>query len=119
MARAIANSSLVKTSWCGGDPNWGRILAALGYSRANIIEEKIDVSYSLPGDSKRLFALRKGQPTNTPFTDLCRIVAQNEFELHINLNLGKGAAVMYASDLTEHYVDFNKGDVSDPASMGG
>ena len=119
VARAIANSSLVKTSWCGGDPNWGRILAALGYSRANIIEEKIDVSYSLPGDSKRLFALRKGQPTNTPFTDLCRIVAQNEFELHINLNLGKGAAVMYASDLTEHYVDFNKGDVSDPASMGG
>jgi N-acetylglutamate synthase/N-acetylornithine aminotransferase len=63
--------------------------------------------------------LRKGQPTNTPFQDLCRLVAEKEFDLHINLNLGKGSAVMYASDLTEAYVDFNKGDVSDPASLGG
>jgi glutamate N-acetyltransferase/amino-acid N-acetyltransferase len=118
-ARAIANSALVKTSWCGGDPNWGRILGALGYSPATILEEKIDVSYSLPGSAKRLFAVRKGQPASTPFQDLCRIVAEKEFDLHINLNLGKGSAVMYASDLTEDYVDFNKGDVTDPASLGG
>ena len=118
-ARAVANSALVKTSWCGGDPNWGRILGALGYSSAKIAEEKIDVSYSLPVDSKRLFALRKGQPTDTPFRDLCRIVAEKEFDLHINLNLGKGRAIMYVSDLTEEYVDFNKGDVTDPASLGG
>ena len=118
-ARAIANSALVKTSWCGGDPNWGRILGALGYSPATIVEEKIDVAYSLPGSSKRLFALRKGQPTSTSFQDLCRIVAEKEFDLHINLNLGNGSAVMYASDLTEDYVDFNKGDVTDPASLGG
>jgi glutamate N-acetyltransferase/amino-acid N-acetyltransferase len=118
-ARAIANSALVKTSWCGGDPNWGRILGALGYSAAKIVEERIDVAYSLPGSAKRLFALRRGQPTNTTFQDLCRIVAEKEFELHINLNLGKGAAIMYASDLTEEYVDFNKGDVTDPASLGG
>ena len=118
-ARAVANGALVKTSWCGGDPNWGRILGALGSSRANVVEEKIDVAYSLPGDKKRLFSLRKGQPTNTSFQDLCRIVAEKEFELHINLNLGKGSAVMYASDLTEEYVDFNKGDVTDPASLGG
>lgn len=117
--RAIANSALVKTSWCGGDPNWGRILGALGYSPATIVEEKIDVAYSLPGSSKKLFALRKGQPTATRFEDLCRIVAEKEFDLHINLNLGKGSAVMYASDLTEDYVDFNKGDVTDPASLGG
>jgi glutamate N-acetyltransferase/amino-acid N-acetyltransferase len=118
-ARAVANSALVKTSWCGGDPNWGRILGALGYSSAAIVEEKIDVAYSLPGDSKRLFALRKGQPSNTSFRDLCRVAAAKEFDLHINLNLGKGNAIMYASDLTEDYVDFNKGDVTDPASLGG
>src|SRR5262249_24318111 len=35
-ARAVANSSLVRTSWCGGDPNWGRILCALGYSKADV-----------------------------------------------------------------------------------
>ena len=42
-----------------------------------------------------------------------------EFELHINLNLGKGQAKLYAADLTEEYVEFNKGDISDPTSLGG
>lgn len=118
-ARAVANSSLVKTSWFGGDPNWGRILGALGYSPAHIVEEKIDVAYSAPKSKQLLFALKKGQPTKTSFKALCKMVAQKEFELHINLNLGKAAAIMYASDLTEEYVDFNKGDVSDPSSLGG
>ena len=117
-ARAVANSALVKTSWCGGDPNWGRILAALGYSPASIVEEKIDVAYSAPG-SKPRFALRRGQPAGASFDALCKIVAQKEFDLHINLNLGRSNAVIYAADLTEQYVDFNKGDVSDPASLGG
>jgi glutamate N-acetyltransferase / amino-acid N-acetyltransferase len=45
-ARAVANSALVKTSWHGGDPNWGRIIDALGYSPAKIVEEKIDIGYS-------------------------------------------------------------------------
>ena len=45
--------------------------------------------------------------------------APKEFELHINLNLGKANAVMYAADLTEEYVDFNKGDVTDASSLGG
>lgn len=118
-ARSVANSSLVKTSWFGGDPNWGRILGALGYSPAQIVEEKIDVAYSLPGSSKLLFGLKKGQPTKTSFAELCKMVAHKEFDLHIHLNLGKSEAVIYAADLTEEYVDFNKGDVSDPASLGG
>lgn len=118
-ARAVANSALVKTSWFGGDPNWGRILGALGYSSARVIEEKIDVAYSAPGSQKLLFALKNGQPTKATFDALCKMVAQKEFDLHINLNLGKSSAVIYASDLTEEYVDFNKGDVSDPASLGG
>lgn len=118
-ARAVANSALVKTSWFGGDPNWGRILGALGYSSAKVVEEKVDVAYSAPGSSKLLFALKKGQPTKTSFDTLCKMVAQKEFDLHINLNLGKSSAVIYAADLTEEYVDFNKGDVSDPTSLGG
>ncbi len=118
-ARSVANSSLVKTSWFGGDPNWGRILGALGYSPAKIVEAKIDVAYSAPGGKKLLHALKRGQPARTPFGVLCKIVAQPEFDLHINLNLGPSSAVIYAADLTEDYVDFNKGDISDPASMGG
>ncbi|MCX6882742.1 MAG: bifunctional glutamate N-acetyltransferase/amino-acid acetyltransferase ArgJ [Verrucomicrobia bacterium] len=118
-ARAVANGALVKTSWFGGDPNWGRILGALGASRASLIEEKIDVGYSLPDAKKIIFALKKGQPTRTSFKELCTLVANPEFELHIFLNVGKAEAVMYTCDLTEEYVEFNKGDVSDPASMGG
>jgi glutamate N-acetyltransferase/amino-acid N-acetyltransferase len=118
-SRAVANSSLVKTSWFGGDPNWGRILDALGYSPAKIVEEKVDVGYSLPGDKKVLFSLRKGRPTDAKFADLCKISLQPAFDLHINLNLGKGSALMYAADLTEEYVDFNKGDVTDPTTLGG
>ncbi len=118
-ARAVGNSALVKTSWCGGDPNWGRILCALGYSAAEMAEEKVDVGYSLPGNRKVLYALKQGRPTGVSFKSLCRLVAEKEFDLHINLNLGKADAVLYASDLTEAYVDFNKGNVSDPASLGG
>jgi glutamate N-acetyltransferase/amino-acid N-acetyltransferase len=118
-ARAVANSALVKTSWHGGDPNWGRIIDALGYSSARIVEEKVDIGYSAPGNRKVLWSLRRGQPTETSFRELCAAVALKEFDLHINLNLGRAGALIYAADLTEQYVAFNKGDVSDPGSLGG
>ncbi|HWD20991.1 MAG TPA: bifunctional glutamate N-acetyltransferase/amino-acid acetyltransferase ArgJ [Verrucomicrobiae bacterium] len=118
-ARSVANSALVKTSWHGGDPNWGRILCALGYSSAHIAEEKIDVGYSLPGARQVLYSLKGGRPTNATFAALCKVAGEKEFDLHINLHIGKSSALMYAADLTEEYVDFNKGDVTDPASLGG
>jgi len=118
-ARAVANSALVKTSWNGGDPNWGRIIDALGYSLAKVVEEKVDVGYSAPESRKILWSLKRGQPTSASFKSLCAAVTPKEFDLHINLNLGKHGAMIYAADLTEEYVDFNKGDVSDPASLGG
>ena len=118
-ARAVANSALVKTSWHGGDPNWGRIVDALGYSSAKVIENKIDVGYSAPGSRKILWSLKRGQPTRASFKDLCAAVAPREFDLHINLNLGRAKALIYAADLTEQYVAFNKGDIGDPNSLGG
>src|SRR5437660_5031955 len=148
-ARAVANSALVKTSWSGGDPNWGRIIDALGYSSAKVVEEKVDIGYSAPlGSARRrrasadgssagtsradslntraayaprkiLWSLKRGQPTKAAFKQLCAAVAAKEFDLHLNLNLGKASSVIYAADLTEAYVEFNKGDVSDPASLGG
>ena len=118
-ARAVANSPLVKTSWHGGDPNWGRIIAAVGYSSATIVEEKVDIGYSAPGSREILWSLKRGQPTKAAFKALCAAVAPKEFDLHINLNLGRAGALMYAADLTEDYVEFNKGDVSDPSSLGG
>jgi glutamate N-acetyltransferase/amino-acid N-acetyltransferase len=118
-ARAVANSALVKTSWHGGDPNWGRIIAALGYSPATVVEDRVDIGYSAPGSRNILWSLKRGQPTAATFKALCAAVAPREFDLHVNLHLGKASAVIYAADLTEEYVEFNKGDVSDPGSLGG
>ncbi|MCS7336852.1 MAG: bifunctional glutamate N-acetyltransferase/amino-acid acetyltransferase ArgJ [Verrucomicrobiae bacterium] len=118
-ARAVANSPLVKTSWHGGDPNWGRVMAALGYSAATVVEEKVDIGYSAPGSKKVLWCVKRGRPTQVSFANLCAAVAQKQFELHINLNLGKAGAVIYATDLTEQYVEFNKGDLSAPGTPGG
>ena len=118
-SRAVGNSALVKTSWNGGDPNWGRIIDAIGYSPAKVIEEKVDIAYSAPGAKKLVYSLKKGRPTRTSFESLCKAVEPAEFDLHINLNLGRAKAVLYAADLTEKYVDYNKGDISDPSSLGG
>jgi glutamate N-acetyltransferase/amino-acid N-acetyltransferase len=118
-ARAIANSALVKTSWCGGDPNWGRILCALGYSEAKVNESCVDVGYAKPGSRKILFAFRRGRPTNVALKTLGKISTAPEFDLHVHLNLGRANFTMYASDLTENYVAFNRRYESTPASLGG
>jgi len=118
-ARAIANSSLVKTSWCGGDPNWGRVLCAVGYSRARVDESIVDVGYSRPGERKILYGFRRGRPADLPLQKLAAVTAAAEFDVHVDLHSGSGEFVLYASDLTENYVAFNKGDVSDPTSLGG
>jgi glutamate N-acetyltransferase/amino-acid N-acetyltransferase len=118
-ARAIANSSLVRSSWCGGDPNWGRILCALGYSNARIDESKVDVGYAPTESRKILFAFRRGRPTNVALKALAKITSQPEFDLHVDLHRGRGEFMIYAADLTEQYVALNKGDVSDPTTLGG
>ena len=118
-ARAIANSSLVRTSWCGGDPNWGRILCALGSSKADVDETLIDVGYAQPGGHKILFAFRRGRPTNVALKTLAKITSAAEFDLHVDLHRGQGEFLLYAADLTENYVAFNKGDITDPATLGG
>jgi glutamate N-acetyltransferase/amino-acid N-acetyltransferase len=118
-ARAVANSALVKTSWHGGDPNWGRIIDAIGYSPATVVEEKVDIGYSAPNSEKDSLESQTRSADEGDVQGTLAAAAPKEFELHINLNLGKAGAVMYAADLTEQYVDFNKGDVTDPTTLGG
>jgi glutamate N-acetyltransferase/amino-acid N-acetyltransferase len=103
-ARAVANSVLVKTSWCGGDPNWGRILDALGYSRARVDEDLVDIAYN------GVSAVRGGMATRTPLARLKKIVAQPTFTIDIHLHLGRGHCAMHTCDLTEKYVELNKGE---------
>ena len=100
-ARAVANSLLVKTSWVGDYPNWGRIMDSIGYSRAKVVEERVDISYD------QLPAVRGGVFAGTPLRALEKIQHQTAFTITINLNLGRGAAVIYTCDCTEEYVRIN------------
>ncbi|HEY4281895.1 MAG TPA: bifunctional glutamate N-acetyltransferase/amino-acid acetyltransferase ArgJ [Chthoniobacterales bacterium] len=118
-ARAVASSSLVRTSWCGGDPNWGRILCAVGYSGAAMEERHTDIGYSLPKGKRILYGFRCGVPTHVLFQKLTSITTAPEFDVHVDLHRGQAEFILYASDLTEEYVTFNKGDVTDPSSLGG
>ena len=118
-ARSIANSQLVRTSWCGGDPNWGRVLCALGYSTAKVSESIVDVGYAKAGSRNIILGFRRGQPTKVSLRKLAQITSALEFDLHVDLHSGRHDFVLYTSDLTEDYVAFNKGDVSDPRSLGG
>jgi N-acetylglutamate synthase/N-acetylornithine aminotransferase len=79
----------------------------------------VDIGYSMPASQQILWSLKRGQTTKATFKQLCAAVAPKEFDLHIHLNLGRSGAVIYAADLTEEYVDFNKGDMGDPGSLGG
>ena len=103
-ARAVSNSALVKTSWCGGDPNWGRLMDAIGYSRCKVVEEQVDIAYN------GLAAVKSGQPTRTPLLKLKKIVKSPTFTIRIDLHLGHGRCTMHTCDLTENYVTFNKGE---------
>lgn len=103
-AEAISHSPLVKSSWAGGDPNWGRLMAALGYSNGRVREETVDIYYDGLG------AVRNGLATDTPVSQLKRVVAKKSFTITIELHLGKGSYHMLVNDLTEGYVTFNKSE---------
>ena len=104
VAKGVANSSLVKSSWNGGDPNWGRIVHAVGYSGRRVREEKVDI------DIAGLPACRGGMQTDTPSDDLRARVQADSFEVVINLNGGNEEYTVYTSDLSPEYVDFNRSE---------
>jgi glutamate N-acetyltransferase / amino-acid N-acetyltransferase len=104
VARAIGNSLLVKSSWCGEDPNWGRLADAAGYSGARLIEERLDIHYD------QVPAVLQGRPLPERKAEWKQVVQQRRFQVRINLNLGSGSFRLRASDLTEGYVTFNKSE---------
>jgi len=100
-ARSIANSMLCKTAWFGGDPNWGRILAAAGYSGAEFSPEKVDLLYN---DS---FVIKKGKPVAVSEEELAKEVAKKEFIIKIRLGAGRKNCTIWTSDLSYDYVKIN------------
>jgi glutamate N-acetyltransferase/amino-acid N-acetyltransferase len=104
IARAIANSMLVKCAWYGGDPNWGRMLDAAGYSGARIREEMVDIYYN------GLLAVRNGIASGTPVSRLKKVLKPRRISITIELHLGEAEYTVYTTDLTPGYVKFNMGE---------
>lgn len=104
VAEAVAKSALVKSSWNGNDPNWGRIIHAVGHARVRMREDRIDI------DIAGLPACRGGIQTDTPSDDLREAVQVREFTVRIDMNQGDACYEMYTTDLSPEYVDFNRSE---------
>ncbi len=101
-AMAIANSSLVKTAFFGQDANWGRILAAVGYSGVQVDADLVDLYFDDVLMARNgLFA---GGDAETRGSE---VLKGNEFSVTVDLKLGKGLATVYTSDLSYDYVKIN------------
>lgn len=106
VARAIGNSLLVKSSWYGEDPNWGRLADAAGYSGAAFDERSLDIFY---GD---IPAVSSGEPLASNKPKWKEYVRAPRFSITVRLNVpqGEGRFRLLATDLTESYVHFNKSE---------
>ncbi|MDZ4383569.1 MAG: bifunctional ornithine acetyltransferase/N-acetylglutamate synthase, partial [Thermodesulfovibrionia bacterium] len=98
IAKSIANSMLVKTAIYGNDPNWGRIMAAIGYSGVEINEEKINIYIDKFKLVNKGMGIKK-IPNN--------IFSKKEIVVTVELGLGKKEAKILTCDLTEGYIKIN------------
>jgi glutamate N-acetyltransferase/amino-acid N-acetyltransferase len=102
VAKAIAHSPLVKTAWAGNDPNWGRLMAATGYSGAQVDPERIDIWF---GDLR--ICRDGGRAAEWDEKAAHAYVSQPEFSIRIELNQGTGRCTFWTTDLTHQYVSIN------------
>src|SRR6266540_2041549 len=101
-ARAVANSPLVKTAINGADPNWGRLMMALGKSPARVVPDKVAIRF---GDEA---LVEKGMLKPGARLDRIRaLMGQPEYTIRIDLGLGRGRDTVWTSDLSEEYVRIN------------
>jgi len=101
-ARTVASSPLVKAAIHGNDPNWGRIVAALGRSGARVREEKLDVHLS------DVCVMRQGAPSHFDKAEMASALSNSDIvPIKLCLNLGDGRATAWGCDLSEEYVRIN------------
>ena len=101
IARAIANSTLCKAAFAGGDPNWGRFVCAAGTAGVPLDPDRIDVVID------GVLVSRRGRPLAGALAAARRRMARREFRVELRLRQGSGRGRMLASDLTVEYVHFN------------
>jgi glutamate N-acetyltransferase/amino-acid N-acetyltransferase len=100
-ARTVVSSSLVKAAVHGGDPNWGRIVAAVGRSGAEVDQSRIDLYLG------KLCLLKSGCPVRFDDEEARRMLVRDEVRITVRLNLGRDRAVGWGCDLSEQYVALN------------
>ncbi len=100
-ARAVAGSSLVKTAVYGADPNWGRILAALGYSGAEFRPEDVEIRVGA------VVVCQDGTPLDYDEEQARQEMLGQEVRLYAHLGAGSACATAWGCDLTERYVEIN------------
>ena len=99
---AIANSPLVKTAIAGEDPNWGRIIMAIGKSGENIIANKIQLKIG-----NYLIAEQGKAEKNYNEEEVKEYMKWDSIEIEVNLNLGNAEYKVYTCDFTHDYIDIN------------
>ncbi|HEY7527665.1 MAG TPA: bifunctional glutamate N-acetyltransferase/amino-acid acetyltransferase ArgJ [Candidatus Deferrimicrobiaceae bacterium] len=103
-ARAVATSPLVKTAVFGADPNWGRVVAAVGRSGVRVDPERIELSFA--GET----VLRRGMRIDrTAERRAAPKIRKEAYGIDVDLGLGKGSHYLYFSDLTHDYIRINAG----------
>ncbi len=100
-ARSVASSSLVKTAIHGGDPNWGRIVCALGYSGADLAIDRLHLSIG------GMVVFERGGGVEVDLGAVRRAFEQREIEIVATLGIGEGEAEAWGCDLSEEYVRIN------------
>ena len=105
LAKAVVGSSLVKAAMCGADANWGRVLAAMGYSKAPFRPEHVDISFR----SEAGEIMVCGQGDGLPFDEARAkgILSQKEVVIDVDLHEGEDEAECWGCDLTAEYVHIN------------
>lgn len=101
MARHIARSRLVGTALYGSDPNWGRLMAAIGSSGIRIDPQKIDIFFG------KLQVVKNSEPACYLERVAKRILEKREVEIVVDLKQGEGEAKVYTCDLTPDYIKIN------------
>ena len=100
-ARAVTSSSLVKSAVHGGDPNWGRIIVALGYSGAQVVEERIALYIN------GVCIMEEGRPIPFFKDAVVATMSGSEISIRLSLNMGDATATAWGCNLSEEYVTFN------------
>src|SRR5699024_4628635 len=101
VAKSVVGSSLVKTAVYGADANWGRVIAAVGYSGAEINPDTIDMFI---GPVK---LLKNSQPAHYSEEEASAYLKEDTVKITIDLNVGEGAGKAWVCDLTYGYVRIN------------